>query len=295
MANTVVWNKRSYEAKMRERLGTPTTWRDVMNVKFSNNYTITGAYMSTEPSVQTGTRGTNVSYQDFVKTEEVLTINTYRNLGIFIDEADRVQQTYLDAMGIAEFQGDKISEYIETQVLAQHASWTDFGATDLTNTGDDDTTQITVSVSNIDNLIRQIKRKQNANNLVNKAVRNGRFIIWRAADFALLEEFVQANGFDTADRALKNGIPPEMAFHYMGVDHYLSNSHTANHLFAGIKRCGDIGILTGTWGRVKYVEDPGGSNAAGNYLSGLGVHARVDYGFDFPAQLAEAVMDINVV
>ena len=187
MANTIVFNKHSYEAKVRERLGTPTTWRDILNVKFSNNRTITGSYLSTEPSVQSGTRGTAYTYQDATLTEEVITINQYRNLPIFIDEADRFQQTYLDAMEIAEFQGEKIAEYLETRLLAQHASWTDFGATDLSNTGDDDATKITVSASNIDDIIRAVKRKQNKNNLINRAVKFGRFFVWRAEDFELLE------------------------------------------------------------------------------------------------------------
>jgi len=148
--------------------------------------------MSTEPTVQTGTRGTAYTYQDADLTEEVLTIDTYRNLPVFIDEADRAQQTYLGAMEIAEFQGEKISEYLEAQFLAQHSSFTDFGLTDLNGGAADDTTEITVSPANIDDIIRAIKRKQNANNLVNKAVKFGRYIVWRAVDFEMLEAFVQA-------------------------------------------------------------------------------------------------------
>jgi len=73
----------------------------------------------------------------------------------------------------------------------------------------------------------------------------------------------------------------------MGVDHYLSNSHTANHVFAGIKRTAELGILRGTFGKAKFIEDPA-------KLSGLGIVSRVDYGFNFPAQLAEFFIDVNV-
>ena len=73
----------------------------------------------------------------------------------------------------------------------------------------------------------------------------------------------------------------------MGVDHYLSNSHTANHVFAGIKRQAEIGILRGTFGKAKFVEEPAAT-------SGLGIVSRVDYGTNFPAQLAEFFMDVNV-
>ena len=95
------------------------------------------------------------------------------------------------------------------------------------------------------------------------------------------------NGFSEADISLKNGIPVQKAFRYLGVDHYLSNSHTANHVLAGIKRCGELGILRGTFGNVKMVEDPG-------QVSGLGIVSRLDYGFNWPIQLREFTCDLNV-
>lgn len=291
MANTITYNKHDYVQKIRERLATPTTWKDVMNVKFSNNRTIVNSYLDDEAAVASGTRGSAYTYDDISLTADTLTISTYEVIPVLIDEADRFQQNYVDAMGIAALQGDKINERLETVVLGQHANWTDFGVTDLANTGDDDTAQITVSASNVDDIIRAIKRKLYANNGVDKAVANGIFIVWRASDFELLEAFVQANGFTEADISLKNGIPVQKAFRYMGVDHYLSNSHTANHVFAGIKNQGEIGILRGTFGQAKFNEDPATSSGQ---VSGIGIVSRVDYGLNWPAQLAEFFMDVNV-
>jgi len=287
MANTIIWNRHDYVMRMRNRINAPQTWKDVLNVIYSASRSITNSYMSTEPDTQTGTRGTAYSYTDFALTAEVLTIDQFAIIPMLVDEADRNQQDYVGQMVIAEYQGDKINEKIETLMLAEHAGWKDFGATDLNNTGDDDTTQITVSAANIDDIIRAIKRKIYANNGVELATKNGLFIVWRATDFELLEAFVQANGFTEADIGLKNGIPVQKAFRYMGVDHYLSNSHTANHVFAGIKRMGDLGILRGTFGKAKFIEDPG-------LVSGLGIVSRLDHGFDWPAQRAEFFLDINV-
>ena len=73
----------------------------------------------------------------------------------------------------------------------------------------------------------------------------------------------------------------------MGVDHYLSNSHTALHVFAGVKGCGELGLLRGTFGKAKFLEDP-------EATSGLGIVTRLDYGFNFPAQLVEGCIDLNV-
>ena len=87
--------------------------------------------------------------------------------------------------------------------------------------------------------------------------------------------------------ALQSGIPVQKAFRYMGVDHYLSTQHTAGHVFAGIKGSFELGILRGTYGVVKYIEDPG-------LVSGLGMISRVDYGWNQPAQLLEFSMDVRV-
>jgi len=273
---------------MRARINKPVTWTDVLKVKYSDVRTIVGGYMSTESAVQTGTRDTAYTPQPFGLTADTLTISNYRVLAMTIDEADRHQQNYTSQMEIADFQGKKISEYLEAQMLAQYGSWTAFGVTDLANTGADDSTDITVSAANIDDIIRAIKRKLYTNNGVDFAVEKGIFIVWRPADFEFLEAFVQANGFTEADISLKNGIPVQKAFRYMGVDHYLSTQHTATYLFAGIKGCFEVGILRSTYGKAKFLEDPG-------LVSGLGIVSRVDYGWNQPAQLIQFSMAINVV
>jgi len=286
-----IWNKYDYVKKMRDRIATPTTWTDVMDVKYSDSYSVINGYASTEPALATGTRGTAYAYSQFTLTAETLTINQVQQMAIFIDEADRYQQTYVNQMNIADYHGKKTVEKIESLVLAQHSNWKDFGATDLSNTGDDDTSAITVSASNIDDIIRAVKRKLYANNGVDLAVENGIFFVWRAADFEFLEAFVQANGFTEADISLKNGIPVQKAFRYMGVDHYLSNSHTAGHVFCGIKKMGEIGILTGTYGKVKFIEDPPISVTTNAPASGLGIVSRVDYGFVIKSPLVEKLKE----
>ncbi len=274
---------------MRARINKPTTWQDVLKVTYSDVRTIVNASMTTatEPSTKPGTRGTAYKYEDFVLLADTLTIDGMRHIAVLVDEADRAQQNYVDQMALADFHGKVIDEKIESLALVAAAAGKDFGLTDLANSADDDSSAITVSASNIDDLIRAIKRKIYAHNGVDFAVERGIFIVWRAADFELLEAFVQANGFTEADIALKNGIPVQKAFRYMGVDHYLSTSNYATHLFAGIKKTMEIGILRSTYGKVKFIEDPG-------LVSGLGIVARMDYGFNLPAYNLEFIMDINV-
>lgn len=159
---------------------------------YSDVRTIVNSVLSTEPGTTTGTAGTAYAYQNWELTADTLTISTSRVLPVFIDEADRYQQSYFRQMEIADYQGKKINEFLESQVLAQHASWVDFGVGDLNNTATDDTALITVSASNIDNLIRAIKRKINLNNGLDLAAENGIFVVWRAQDYEVLEEFMQA-------------------------------------------------------------------------------------------------------
>lgn len=284
---TNTYNKHDYVSRLRARINLPTVWSDVLKVTYSDVRTIVNGYWSTEPATSANTRASAYTYSDYETAQDTLTINQSRVVPVFIDEADRAQQDYVSMMDIATYQGKKISEYLETVTLAAAIGGTNFGVTDLSNTGADDTTKITVSASNIDDLIRAIKRKIYENNGVDFAVERGIFIVWRAEDFELLEAFTQANGFTEADIALKNGIAVQKAFRYMGVDHYLSTSHTANHLFAGIKRTMELGILRSTFGKVKHIEDP-------SQTSGLGIVSRVDWGFNLPAYNLEFIIDVNV-
>lgn len=281
---------------MRERINVPTTWTDVLNVKYSDIRTIVNGAITESTVVPASyTRGAAYVWDDFTIAQDTLTISSTYIEPMFVDEADRYQQSYVDQMNIASYQGKKLMEAIETLALAEHASWKNFGAGDLANTSSDDTTQITVSASNIDDIIRAIKRKIVKNNGVDYAVEKGYFIVWRPEDFELLEAFVQANGFTEADIALKNGIPVEKAFKYMGVYHYLSTSHaTGGHIFAGIRGTGEIGILTSTFGKAKFIEDPASGLSAYGPLSGLGITTRIDYGFNWPTYLSQFFVDVNV-
>lgn len=273
---------------MRAKINKPTSWTDVLNVKYSDTRaTVNGSITESTTAVVAGTRGTAYTYDDFTIAADTLTIDQVKMIPMLVDEADRYQQTYVNQMDIADYQGKKIVEKIEELMLAAAISGTNFGATDLANTGADDATVITVSASNIDDIIRAIKRKIYTNNGVDLAVEKGLFIVWRPADFELLEAYVQANGFTEADIALKNGIPVQKAFRYMGVDHYLSTQHTTGHVFAGIKGMMELGILRGTYGKAKFIEDPG-------QVSGLGIVSRVDYGFNLPAYNIQYIVDVNV-
>lgn len=288
MANTITYAT-MFEDVLQDRLDHPTTWKEMCDVTITDTRAISSSYLSTTPSVQSVTRGTAFSFQDIVETAETLTISTGRDVPIYVDLADLAQSPWTKPAEIFDRIGALLNEYVESAVLARHASWTDFGLASIGG-GGLATDQITVSATNIDDIIRGVKRETREANGQSFMNQYGLGFVWRAVDFELLEAFVQANGFTTADAALKAGTVEGLD--YMGADHYWSNEHTANHVFAGVKKIERLGILRGTYGRAHQIEFPAGSS--NNNLSGVGFYSRVDVGHLTPTAHVGLVFDVNV-
>lgn len=285
VANTVTYST-LYEDVLQDRLDHPTTWKEMCDVTYTDTQVISSSYMSTTPSVQTVTRGTGHSMQTFAETAETLTISTGRDLGLFVDWADLAQSPWTKPAELFDRIGALLNEYIESAVLAQHASWTDFDNASIGGAAGN----ITVSAANIDDIIRGIKRKIREANGQMLMAQNGVGIVWRAADFEILEAFVQANGFSTADTALTNGTVEGLK--YLGVYHYWSNDHTSGHVFAGVRKLQRLGILRGTYGRAHTIDFPAGDT--NTYLSGRSFYSRVDIGHSTPTAYKPLIFDVNV-
>lgn len=290
VSNTITYET-LYEDVLQDRLDHPTTWKEMCEVTITDTRVISTSYMSTTPSTQAVTRGTGVALQTFAETAETLTISTGRDLGIVVDWADLAQSPWTKPAELFDRIGALLNEYIESQVLAQYASWTNFGTEDLNaDTAGGGTTQISVSASTIDDIIRGVKRAIRKNNGQSLMSQNGVGFVWRATDFEVLEAFVQANGFTTADMALKEGTVEGLR--YLGVDHYWSNDHTANHVFAGVKKVQRLGILRGTYGRAHTIDFPAADS--NTFFSGQAFYSRVDIGHLTPTSQVGLVFNVNV-
>lgn len=285
VANTITYQT-TFDDALQDRLDHPQTWKEMCDITMTNDRVISTSYMSTTPSVQTVTRGTGHAMQTFAETAQSLTISTGRDLGLVVDLADEAQSPWTTGAELFDRIGALLNEFIETDVLAQHASWTDFDNASIGGAPGN----ITVTASNIDDIIRGIKREIREANGQSKMSSNGVGIVWRAADFELLEAFVQANGFSTADQALKEGTVE--GIRYMGVDHYWSNDHTAGHVFAGVKKIQRLGILRKTYGRAHVINFPAADS--NTFFSGTAYYSRVDIGHLTPAAHASIVFDVNV-
>ncbi len=272
-----------------------TNWKEVTDVLYTDTQVYELPYVATasESAIQTGlTRGNTYTFQDITQSTETLTIGTFDILAELLDRADEAQSSYAKRMDRAALQGDKVNERLEAIVLAAAASATNFGDTGGGVLGLS-ANQITVTGTNIDDIIRGIIREIQVANGYNQYLKNGGFVVWRPGDWEFLVQFMQANGFNFADTALRDGGKSALGKETMGLYHYVSTSHTANHVFAGVRKIMKLGILKSTFGKTYITEDPAG--ATGGNISGIGVNTRLDYGTKIPTVSAPLIFDVNVV
>lgn len=267
--------------KLQERLSEETKWKDFMKVDINDTYLMHNPYR-TDATVQTLTRYTAYTQAAVALTDETVTINTSRIISEVIDRADLSQSGYTKQMELADHQGVMLNETIESLIYAQHAQLTDFDNASIGGAAGN----ITVSTSNIDDIITGIQREISEAKGDTLYERNGGFIVWRPADFEKLQSFMMANGFSTADNALKGGV--KGGIDYMGMTHYRSNLLTAGHVIAGVKKVYHLGILRDTYGAIVVNEkDPG-------LVSGISVTSRIDIGVKAWTKTKPVLFDVLV-
>lgn len=279
----------TFDDVLQDRLDHPTTFKEMCDITYTNTRVISSSYFGTFPSVTTVTRGTGLAMNTISETAETLTISTGRDLGVYVDWADLAQSPWTKPAELFDRIGALLNEFIEADVLGRHASWTNFGDTGGGVLGLA-STAITVTASNIDDIIRGVKTQIRVANGASKMNQFGVGFVWRPADFELLEAFTQANGTMTADKFLTEGTMPGL--HYLGCDHYWSNDYTAGHVMAGVKKIERLGILSATYGRSHTIDFPAADS--NTFFSGQAFYSRVDIGHLTPSGLSTIIFDVNV-
>lgn len=288
VANTITYDT-LFEDALQDRLNHPQTWKEMCDVTITDHGVIRSSYMSTTPATQSVTRGTGVALQVFAETSETLSITTGRDLGVVVDLADLAQSPWTKPAELFDRIGSLLNEFIETTVLARHASWTNFGDLGGGAVGLG-ANPITVTASNIDDIIRGVKTQIRVANGISRMNQYGVGFVWRPADFELLEAFTQANGTMTADKFLTEGTVAGL--HYLGCDHYFSNDYAAGHVMAGIKKTERLGILRGTYGKAFTIPFPAADS--NTFFSGTAFYSRVDIGSLTPSGYSSTIFDVNV-
>lgn len=272
------------ETKLQERLDAPKVWKEVLQVKYTNTGTLKNPYL-TDATQSTGTRGAGYTSVAVATVDDSVSITDYVYSAAHIDDADLAQKTFSDWMEVADNMAEVLDEGMETAMLAEHAQWTNFDNASIGGAAGN----ITVALSNIKNIITGMKREIRKAKGGKIAARNGMFILWREADFELVEQLASSEGFNTADDALKNGI--KQGFKYMGVEHYSSVFHTSGHVFGGVKKAMMVGIVKSTYGRVKTIINP---VVSGAQISGIGLETRIDRKFKVWTKMVPITFDILV-
>lgn len=273
-----------YETKLQERLSEDNKWKRVCKVEYTNTQVLHNPYL-TDVTATSATRGTAYTPEAVTTTDDTITINTFYIAAQYIDRADLAQKTFSGWMDLADNQAIVLNEQLETGMLAAHAQWTNFDNASIGGSAGN----ITVSDTNIDNIITGIKREIREANGDALMERNGAFIIWRPADFEKLENWAAAQGYSSADDILINGTKQGMR--YLGVEHFSSNKIASGHLFGGVKNVFHLGICKSTYGKVNVLEDP---VVGGGQISGIGINSRVDYAFKAWAKVVPVLFDILV-
>ena len=291
MGNTITY-RTLFESFLQRRLARPTNWEEICDVTRTDDRVIASSYISTAggwAAVQTVTRGTAASPVDIAETNENLTISTGREVPIFIDWGDLYQSPWTKRAEIMKRSAQRLNEFTETDVLDDHANWRNLGSTGG-NWADNVATTLAVSAANVDDLVRLVRQVIRAQNGQDIAEENGIFHVWDPASFNFLETFAMANGFGTADDALRKGLAPQVQ--YMGATHYVTNDNAANHLFAGVKKTFRIGLLLSLEGRT--FEQPFPAGSSGGFLSGLMFYVRRDQGTITPNFATTLLYDVNI-
>jgi hypothetical protein len=191
-------------------------------------------------------------------------------------------------MEIADNMGVLLNEKVETNMMLEHAQFTDFDNASIGGAAGN----ITVSVSNVKSIITNMKRVIRAAGGAELMNRHGAFIIWREADYEKVEQLASSEGFSVADQVLKDGIPQgNSGFKYLGVWHYSTSKNVSGHVFGGVKKCFDLGIVKSTYGRMKTIVNPVVSSAQ---ISGVGLESRIDLKFKAWTKMVPVLFDILV-
>lgn len=276
-----------YETKLQERLNAPMVWKEILHVRYTNSGILRNPYL-TDATVSTGTRGTGYTSVAAATTDDTVSITDYVYSAMHIDDADLAQKTFSDFMEFADNMGTLLNEKVETNMLLEHAQWTNIGDLGGGAIGAG-ATAITVSLSNIKQIVASMKELVRTAGGAEMAARNGLFIQWREADYTKVELLASSEGFSTADNVLQNGI--KQGFKYLGVEHYSTSKNVTGHVFGGVKKAMDVGIVKSTYGRMKTLINPVVATAQ---ISGIGLESRIDLKFKAWTKMVPVAFDINV-
>ena len=213
---------------------------DVADVKFKkhlNNGDTVHFPIFGQLSVNSYTRGTDVTVQALATTDEYLSVNKLYESSAYLDDVDKKQNMYQTMSEIIKEESYAIKNQIDQDVLAEVTNAYDtVDAGDIVGDGSEGSagTAITLDTANVVEVFSTATKKLAQNDVQN----NGDFVaVVSPAVASVIEQKATAVGFNLAEAAFKNGYAGD----FMGFKIYVSNNlddttDTRTHNYIGKSR-----------------------------------------------------------
>lgn len=214
LLNKAYWSKKMQEYRKKKLVAMALC--DVSEKSgLSSGDTIHKPY-SSDVVGQSYTKGTAFTVQDVSATDDTLVISTARVAPFYIDDVDKIQNSYSAA---DEFSGkamDKLNRFVDADVLAEYANATSY--IDAGDVGGSAGTSISPDTTNINKIFTAAGRKLN---LLNVAPED-RFAVISPSILEVLQQYTAGKDTSIGDRVMENGYIGSR----FGFDLYVSNNLT---------------------------------------------------------------------
>lgn len=170
----------------------------------------------TEHSAVSYTPGTDVTLQGASSTDDYITINTFRDVPMYLDEAEETQAYYDTMAEITDSASYQLRDAIDSAVFGQVDNGTEFDDGDMGGTSG---SAIVLASTNIITLFSNARK---ALQVLNVEEAGDFCAVLPPAALAYIAQSATSVGFNFADAALSNG----KVGNYMGFDLYMSNNLT---------------------------------------------------------------------
>lgn len=214
LLNKAYWSKKMQEYR-KKKLVAMAICDTSEKAGLSTGDTIHKPY-SSDVVGQSYTKGTAFKVQDISATDDTLTVNVARIAPFYIDDVDKIQNSYSAA---DEFSGkamDKLNRFVDADVLAEYANATSY--IDAGDVGGSAGTNISPDTTNINKIFTAAGRKLNALNVGPE----NRFAVIGPAILEVLQQYTAGKDTQLGDKVMENGFIGSR----FGFDIYISNNLT---------------------------------------------------------------------
>ena len=186
--------------------------------------------------VENYTKGTAATAQDLTATSDLLTVDKFKTILMYIDDVDKIQNKYDAAKAWAEEAGKRLAIATDAEVLyeAINAGNTleddDFGGTDGQ--------PVTVTTSNISNIFAKINRKLDTQNA--DMERKKRYLVISPQMFDVLWQYIAGKETLLGDKTGEFGNLGRWG----GLELYMSNNLTASAIWTPANNPSDEDTIT---------------------------------------------------